>query len=211
MDANTRFWDRIAGDYAKKPFPKPEATERKLAITRSMLRPEHRLLDIGCATGTLTLALAPSVAEAHGIDLSSEMIRIAEGKVKGTPNVRFRAEPAGTLQSIPDGSYDCVCAFNLLHLVPDPASLLRAIGRVLVPGGVFVASTACLGGVWLPPYALILPMMRWVGRAPAVTLFTAEALHRMQEEAGFVEITNHEVGESRPTVFSTARKPGGPL
>lgn len=206
MNADARFWDHIADDYAKKPFPKPEATERKLAITRSMLRPEHRLLDLGCATGTLTLALAPSVAEAHGLDVSSRMIAIAEGKGAGTPNVRFRVEPAGTLEAVPDASYDCVCAFNLLHLVPDPAALIRAVHRVLVPGGAFVSSTACLGGTWLPPYALILPVMRWIGKAPAVTLFTASELRAMVADAGFVDVAAPDVGDTAPGVFLTARK-----
>jgi SAM-dependent methyltransferase len=208
MDADTRFWDHIAEEYAKKPFPKPEATQRKLAITRSLLRPEHRLLDLGCATGTLTLELAPHVAYAHGLDVSSQMIGIAQKKAAGTPNVQFRVEPAGTLQAIPDGSYDCVSAFNLLHLVPDPAALLRAIYRVLTPGGAFVSSTACLRGTWLPPYALILPVMRWIGRAPSVTMFTADELRKMQENAGFVDITTPEVGEEAPSMFFTARKPG---
>jgi arsenite methyltransferase len=208
MDAAARFWDRIADDYAKKPLPKPEATARKLAWTRSLLRPEHRLLDLGCGTGTILLELAPSVAEADGVDVSPAMVAIAEQKraVAGVGNARFRAEPAGTLASIPDASYDVVCAYNLLHLVPDPAALVSAVYRVLRPGGAFVSSTACLGGKWLPPYGLILPVMRWVGKAPAVTLLTRDDLVGALTAAGFVDVVEPDVGDTRPGVFLSARR-----
>ena len=210
MDADARFWDRIAEDYAKKPLPKPEATARKLAITRSLLRPDHHLLDLGCGTGTIVLELAPFVAEAEGVDVSSTMISIAQGKAEaaGAANVRFRAAPAGTLTEVPDATYDCVCAYNLIHLVPDPGALVRAVHRVLKPGGAFVSSTACLGGIWLPPYALILPLMRWLGKAPAVTLLTADGLRALLEGAGFVAVEAPDVGDTAPGLFLTARKPG---
>ena len=135
------------------------------------------------------------------------MIAIAREKAAGTPNVRFSVEPVGTLEAIPDQSFDCVCAFNLLHLVPDPPALVRAVHRVLVPGGHFVTSTACLGGTWLPPYALVLPLMRWFGKAPAVTLLTADQLRALQVEAGFAEIERPDVGDTAPGVFYTARRP----
>lgn len=208
MDPAAAFWDRIADDYAKKPFPKPEATERKLAITRSLLGPEARLLDLGCGTGTILLRLAPFVREGVGVDVSPAMVAIAEGKraAAGVGNLRFQAEPAGTLAGVPDASFDGVCAYNLLHLVPDPAALVAAVHRVLRPGGVFVSSTSCLGGVWFPPYALFLPVLRWVGKAPAVTLFTAEELRGMLTAAGFVGLEEPDVGDTAPGVFLVARK-----
>lgn len=211
MDADARFWDRLAEGYAKKPLPNPAATARKLAITRELLRPEMRLLDLGCGTGTILLDLAPAVAEAHGVDVSPAMIAIAERKAAaaGATNVRFRAAPAGTLEDVPDASYDCVCAYNLIHLVPDPPALLRAVHRILPAGGAFVSATACLGGTWFPPYALLLPVLRWIGTAPSVTLFSASELRAMLTTAGFVDIDAPDVGNTAPAVFLVARKPGG--
>ena len=208
MDAAV-FWDRIAEDYAKKPLPKPEATARKLDVTRALLRPEHRLLDLGCGTGTILLELAPSVAVAEGLDVSPAMIAIAQRKAQGVPNVSFQAAPAGTLDELPDASYDVVCAYNLLHLVPDPAALARAVHRVLKPGGAFVSSTVCLGGVWFPPYGLILPLLRWVGKAPAVTMLSADELNTLLVQAGFVDLQTPDVGKIAPSVFLTARKASG--
>jgi SAM-dependent methyltransferase len=207
MDADQQFWDRIAESYAKKPLPDPTATARKLAVTRALLRPTDRLLDLGCGTGTILLDLAPSVAEAHGIDVSPAMIAIANTKAASTPNAHFRAAPAGTLDDIADAAYDCVCAYNLLHLVPDPPALLRAIHRILPPGGHLVSSTVCLGGVWFPPYGLVLPLMRWLGKAPALTFLTEAELREMIAAAGFVDITAPDVGKTAPGVFLVARKP----
>lgn len=207
MTTDAGFWDKIADDYAKKPWPCPEATARKLALTRALLRPDSRLLDLGCGTGTILLELAPAAAEAVGVDVSPAMIRIAEGKAAAAGSkATFRAEPAGTLDTFADASFDCLCVYNLLHLVPDPAALLRAAHRVLAPGGALVTSTACLGGVWFPPYALILPPLRWIGKAPAVTLFSAAELQVMVQAAGFVDVQTPDVGQTAPGVFLVARK-----
>lgn len=205
-----RFWDALAESYAKKPLPNPEATARKLVVTRALLRPTDRLLDLGCGTGTILLELAPHVAEAHGMDLSPGMIAIANRKAAaaGAGNVTFRAQAAGGLDDLADATYDSVCAFNLLHLVDDPPALARSIFRVLRPGGSFVSATACLGGRWFPPYPLLLPVMRWLGKAPPVTMLTAAELRAAIEGAGFEAIEAPDVGAAADHVFLTARKPG---
>lgn len=204
MTDDARFWNDIADSYAAKPFPNPDATSRKLAYVHARLRPTDRLLDLGCATGTLTIEHAKHVAEAVGVDVSEAMIRHAQQKAAGIDNVRFVVEPAGELTEFADASFDVVTLFNLLHLVPDPAALLRAVARVLRPGGLMVSATACLGGVWFPPYALILPVMRWMGKAPAVTRFSKAELRTMVEAAGFAGIETPEVGGDG--VFLAARR-----
>lgn len=203
------FWDRIAPDYAKRPFPDPAATTRKLDVIRAGLRPGARVLDVGCGTGMFTLELAPHVAQVDGVDVSPAMVALATQRAAaaGVANVRFRAEPAGTLASVPDASVDCVLLFNLLHLVPDPGALLRAARRVLVSGGLLATSTPCLGGSWFPPYALLLPVARWLGKAPHVTLLTPEGLRALHAEAGFVALLAPAVGGDPRGLFVTARAP----
>ena len=204
--ANAAFWDRIAEDYARKPWPNPDSTARRLAITRSLLRPTDRLLDLGCGTGTMLLELAPDVADAEGLDVSPEMIRIARGKPAPSGNVRFAVGGADVLRHA-DASLDVVTAFNLIHLVDDPLASLREIRRVLKPGGWFVASTACLGGSWWPPYSLLIPVMQWFGKAPSVHCFPEDDLRRWYGEAGFTELTAHDVGAEATQPFFTARVP----
>lgn len=207
--ADVRFWDGIAERYAKKPLPNPAATARKLAITKGLLRPTDRLLDVGCGTGSIVLELAAHVADAQGVDISPSMIAIARRKAEaaGAANATFHARPAGTLDAFANDHFQCVCAFNILHLVEDPPALVRAMYRVTAPGGTFVSSTACLGGSGFPPYGLLLAVLRWFGKAPSVTLVAPEALRAALADAGFVDVEAPEVGESARNLFLTARKP----
>ena len=48
----SRFWDRLAAGYAKKPVPDEEAYARTLERVRAHLTPNDRVLELGCGTGT---------------------------------------------------------------------------------------------------------------------------------------------------------------
>ena len=119
------FWNRLAATYAAKPVENPDAFQRKIDITRSLMTREDVVLDVGCGTGTLALKLAPSAAHIHGIDLAQEMTRIAETKssAHGVDNVTFHTGPFDeTFTAIRDGSLDGVCAYSFLHLLTEAAS-----------------------------------------------------------------------------------------
>src|SRR5687767_5589866 len=91
VTTDATFWNRLAEKYARQPVAYPDAFERKIAITKAQMQAQDVVLDIGCGTGSLALRLAPSAARIHGLDLSSEMIRIAEGKARAqqVDNVTF--------------------------------------------------------------------------------------------------------------------------
>ncbi len=206
MDAT--FWNQLAEEYAAKPVELPEAFERKIAITRGLMHPDHVVADIGCGTGSLALRLADTAQHVHGLDLSSEMVRIARGKAAGVDNVDFHVGPFDDSVPWSPESLDGLCAYSLLHLVEDRRGALDRIFKLLKPGGYFVSSTACLGGTWVP-YGAIITVMRWLGRAPFVAVFPAATLLDDMARAGFVDIERHEVGAKATTAFVVARKPGG--
>ncbi|MEZ4429602.1 MAG: class I SAM-dependent methyltransferase [Nannocystaceae bacterium] len=203
------FWNNLAEKYARQPVADPAAFERKIAITRASMRPQDELLDIGCGTGSLALRLAPHCARVHGLDISSEMIRIADGKAAAdkVDNVTFHVGPFDdSFAAFAPESLDGVCAYSILHLVEDRRAALDRIYRLLKPGGFFISSTVCLGESWVP-FGPILRVMRWIGKAPMVKIFRAKALADEIEQAGFVDLSRPDVGAKPIVAFMVARKP----
>ena len=83
--------------------------------------------------------------EAIGVDASPKALEIAEAerKRRGLANVRFLQSDVATLEGVPDASIDVAGAFDLLEHVDDATvrQMLRALARVLKPGGVLAAYT----------------------------------------------------------------------
>ncbi len=209
MTTEAAFWNNLAEQYAAKPVENPDAFDQKIAITKSRMSPESVVLDIGCGTGSLALRLAPSGAHVHGLDFSSEMIRIANDKARAqeVDNVTFHVGPFDDSFTAFDAeSLDGVCAYSILHLVPDREAALRQIYRLLKPGGFFISSTVCLGESWIP-YGLILWVMRTLGKAPMVSILSKRTLTEEIQRAGFIELTEPEVGAEKVVGFMVCRKP----
>ncbi|MEQ8861718.1 MAG: class I SAM-dependent methyltransferase [Pseudomonadales bacterium] len=183
---SAEFWDRIAPDYSERPIADTESYARKLAATQALMRPDMTVLEFGCGTGSTALAHASYVARIDATDVSAAMIGIGREKAAtaGVGNVTFRQSGVEDFAA-PDGAYDMVLALNLMHLLPDRATALTKIHRLLKPGGLFVSSTVCLADrLWfLRP---VIPVLQWLGKAPYVSFAKSGAVLREIEDAGFV-------------------------
>jgi ubiquinone/menaquinone biosynthesis C-methylase UbiE len=208
MSTDAQFWNSIAEKYSKQPVADPGSFDRKIALTQAKMRPSDVVLDVGCGTGSLALRLAGSAAVVHGLDLSAEMIRIAGEKAdrQGASNVKFHVGDLETL-TFEDESLDGICAYSLLHLVRDRQATLQRIFQLLKPGGFFISSNVCLGDTWVP-YGVILPVMRWIGKAPFVDVYSRERLEGDVRRAGFVDLSFPDVGAKETVAFLVAMKPG---
>jgi ubiquinone/menaquinone biosynthesis C-methylase UbiE len=179
------FWDRIAKRYAKSPVADPEAYETKLAITREYLRPDKKVLELGCGTGSTAIAQAPYVESIRAVDISSKMIEIARNKVAATniENVTFEQSSIGDLV-VADESIDVVMAHSLLHLLPEKDDVIRRVYDMLRPNGIFVTSTTCLSDSmnW---FRFIAPIGRALGLIPYVAFFSADQLRDSIRRSGF--------------------------
>jgi 2-polyprenyl-6-hydroxyphenyl methylase/3-demethylubiquinone-9 3-methyltransferase len=101
-----------------------------------------RVLDVGCGAGILTEALAKAGAIATGIDLAEVAIKAAQSHAAESGlTIDYRVIAAEALAAEAPQSFDAVCCMEMLEHVPDPASTVAAIARLVRPGGNVVFST----------------------------------------------------------------------
>jgi ubiquinone/menaquinone biosynthesis C-methylase UbiE len=183
--SDARFWNRTSAKYAKTAISDPVGYERTLDRTRALLGSDHRVLELGCGTGTTALRLAGDVGNYLATDISSGMIAIAEEKRAATPvpELAFRVATAESL-ALEAMRFNAVLGFNYLHMVHDVPGTLRDIHALLAPDGLFISKTPCLGDM-NPLIRLVLPAMRAIGRAPHVSVFHAAELKQFITAAGF--------------------------
>jgi len=209
MSTEAAFWNALAEGYAAQPVANPDAFDRKIAITRARMNPDSVVLDIGCGTGSLALRLADAGAHVHGLDVSDEMVRIALGKAEnqGVDNVTFHVGLFDeTFTTFGPASLDGLCAYSILHLVPDHLAAVEQIYLMLKPGGFFISSTVVIGDSWLPLSAVV-KVMHALGKAPAVLKLKAAQLVDDFRAAGFVDVALTDVGAKNTVAFIVARKP----
>ena len=103
---------------------------------------DKRIVDVGCGGGILTEGLAAQGADALGIDLSEELIDVAElhGLELGV-NTHYQKISAETLAQQQPESFDHVTCMEMLEHVPDPGSIITACATLVKPGGMVFFST----------------------------------------------------------------------
>ena len=114
---------------------------RQATIELAHITPGEKILEVGCGTGTLTLAAKKAGGAGSlvcGIDIAPDMVETARSKaLKAGAEIDFRV---ARIQEIPfaTGTFDLVLSSLMLHHVPgDDAKRqgMQEVLRVLRPGG----------------------------------------------------------------------------
>ena len=147
-----------------------EAVDRAM---RAAERPPRfgSMLDLGCGTGLGGAAFRPVVDWLVGVDLSPAMV--AQAAAKGlydrlvTADItKFLADAAGNA-----AQHHLVLAADVFVYVNDLAPIMKTVGRVLAPDGVFTFSVETHSGDGVK----LLPTLRYAHGAPYVRRALAEA------------------------------------
>jgi 2-polyprenyl-3-methyl-5-hydroxy-6-metoxy-1,4-benzoquinol methylase len=135
-------------DYALEGLPVPKTVEQFLGVSYKEIwfskdrdlklilenKSSGRLLDVGCASGTLLWLAKQKGFRVQGIEVgfhSAEFVR----SVLGIEVFCGQLETA----RFPDDSFDVITMIHALEHVPFPRVVVREIHRILAPNAVFIA------------------------------------------------------------------------
>ena len=142
FDETARRYDSIAEQYREaKKLPFYDYVFRHTLFRLAGALEGKAALDLGCGEGYYTRLLKQlGAANVLGIDISREMINLAEGAERAGPlGCRYQVADVASLHL--DETFDLVTAVFLLNYAADRKQLLelcRAIERTLKPGGQFI-------------------------------------------------------------------------
>lgn len=114
-------------------------------------RLQGETLEIGIGSGLNLPSYTPAVTHATGIDLSAEMLAMAETRAAGLPFPVTLVQGDAAALPFPDAAFDTVAISLALCTTPDPGTVLREMARVCRPDGRIVLLEHVLSPV--PPVA----------------------------------------------------------
>jgi ubiquinone/menaquinone biosynthesis C-methylase UbiE len=135
-------------------------------LIRAIDRTDQSICDLGCGTGRYLIALIKAfqasgviVKTAHGVDTNDGMLKAA--KLEGDmyhPCINW-VLVSSDRTGLPPQSMSLVTAFNSIHHLPIPETLVE-VERILLPDGFFAIYTRLLEqesehiwGCWFPRYS----------------------------------------------------------
>lgn len=103
----------------------------------------RRVLDVGCGGGILADSMARKGADVLGIDLAGKALKVAQLHAieAATPRVRYREIAVEALADEMPAQFDIVTCMEMMEHVPEPASVVAACARLVMPGGWLFFST----------------------------------------------------------------------
>lgn len=164
--------------------------KRRLVDLAAVTKGE-RALDLACGTGDIALAVAARGARVTGLDLTPRMLQLAAGKS------RAAAFLAGDMTHLPfrPQSFDLVTTGYGLRNVPDLATAIDEIARVLRPGGRLLSldfnrpRTAAIRAAYLAYLTVTGSALGWLlHRDPDTYRYIPESIRRYPGAAGVAEL-----------------------
>ncbi len=139
---HTVFWDSCRQTYTDVAHFRPILDALKLYTTIE----GKRILDSGCGNGGLLISLHKAgAAELVGIELDQNIYKLASLRTCGLSQIRIVQDDA-SMMTLEAESFDIVISLQVIEHVADYQAYLRALARLLKPGGVLLI--ACPNRLW---------------------------------------------------------------
>src|SRR5215203_1813028 len=158
---------------------------RRVEMLTSHLRPEMKVLELGCGAAYFTRELAATGANITAIDISPELLAEARRNCPAA-NVEFEIGNAYAL-SYPDASFDSVLGVSVLHHLEIDLAL-REIHRTLRGEGVICFTEPNMLNPQIAVQKNVPTIKRRLGDSPDETAFFRRPLRRRLARVGFREI-----------------------
>ena len=127
----TDFWDKRAPKYDESIRKHDPLYERTIQGATALLSESDVTLDFACASGEMSLDIAPHVRSVHGVDLSAKMIELARQKARDRRAKNVRFDPIDVFDPmLANHTFSTVFAFNIFHLLNDAPRVLARLNEL---------------------------------------------------------------------------------
>lgn len=142
MNPNKALWEK--GDFTRIAETMRESGEA--LVQRLGIKPNMKVLDLGCGDGTTALPAAKLGADVLGVDIASNLVKAGNRRAQehGLKDCRFQEGDATHLHELEDQSFDLVVSIFGAMFAPKPHDVAKEQVRVIKRGGRIVM------GNWIP-------------------------------------------------------------
>ncbi len=132
LDAYYRDY-RKTGEYMRKRDSKIRRGRGRIKRMLKAKPPGKRFLDVGCNVGFMIVGAKNAGLEATGIDIDESAIAIAKKEFGDAGS--FECIPVQDMAARGD-EYDMIYCNEVVEHVPDPDDFIKAVSKLLAPGGI---------------------------------------------------------------------------
>lgn len=161
----------------------------KRDIASTSVEPDHRVLEIGCGTGTLAALMTERGAHVTGIDVSEPMLAVAR---KSAPAAEFMHMTAAEIERFGSSRFDRIVTTLAMSELSgaEVDYVLRVATELLKPGGMLVVADEVRPVGWWQK--IVFYLVRWP-LAALTFLATQNTTHALKGFEGQLEQAGYRV------------------
>ena len=194
-------YDSVAGDYQYRALHSGHPMQRfwhggKLTmidqLIRPHLKPDSRLLEIGCGAGNLLLQASVRGSYPVALDLAMQALTFVRSRLRQArsgpeaPRDFLCLQSIGELLPLASDSFDCILLSEVIEHLEAPQISIREAARVLRPGARLLVTTPNYRSLW-PVMERAVDMMNMAPKMAGeqhISRFHPNSLKRLLVDSG---------------------------